>query len=231
MPSSSWQMARIRAVSLNLADFAVHVVQRLLCGIGLALMALYVATLTAGEIGRRADVENFSARSAPADAWREQTSAPDMSLWSAQRVRDFKLAQQEVVAGPLALLRLPSLGLTVPVYPTATEVHLNRGVALIEGMAMPDRGGNLGLAGHRDGFFRVLKNIKPGALIEVETQRRVHRYRVASIDIVDKTDGELLMDTDDPTITLVTCYPFYFIGDAPRRYVVRGVYLWPSARG
>jgi len=224
-------MNRISAASSTLVEFAMFVVERLLLGIGLALLALYMATLTAGEIGRRSDVENFSSEHARADAWHEQTLAPDMSLWSAQRVRDFKLAEQEAVAVPLAVLRVPALRLSVPVYPTATEIHLNRGVALIEGMSMPDRGGNLGLAGHRDGFFRVLKNIKPGALIEVETHRRVHRYRVASIDIVDKADGELLVDTDDPTITLVTCYPFYFVGDAPRRYVVRGVYLWPSARG
>lgn len=193
----------------------MRVVQRLLLGCGLALMLLYVASLAAGEIGRRADVESFA--------------APDTSLWSAQRVRDFKQAESEVVAAPLAVLRVPTLHLAVPVYPNTTEVHLNRGVGVIEGMSMPDRGGNLGLAGHRDGFFRVLKDIKPGTVIELETHRRMHRYRVSSIDIVDKADGRLLVDTDDPTITLVTCYPFYFVGDAPRRFVVRGVYLWPAS--
>lgn len=207
----------------------MRVVPRILFGAGLALMLLYVVTLTAGELGRRADVENFSSETADGNAWRAQTIPPDMSLWSERRVRDFNLAERKIVAAPLAVLRVRTLGLSVPVYPTTTEVHLNRGVGVIPGMAMPDRGGNLGLAGHRDGFFRVLKDIEPGTVIEVETHRRMHRYRVASIDIVDKADGRLLVDTDDPTITLVTCHPFYFVGDAPRRFVVRGVYLWPAS--
>lgn len=193
----------------------MHVVRRLLWGGGLVMTLLYVAALTAGEIGRRTDIEYFSAE-------------PDMSLWSAQRVHDFKLAQKQVVAEPLAILRVPSLKLTVPVYPTTTEVHLNRGVGVIPGMALPDRGGNLGLAGHRDGFFRVLKDIAPGTVVEVQTHRRTHRYRISAVEIVDKSDGRLLADTDEPTLTLVTCHPFYFVGDAPRRFVVRGVYLWPT---
>lgn len=193
-------------------------------------MLLYVATLIAGELGRRADVANFTSGSADGNAWQAQANPPDISLWSAQRVRDFKLAQTEILAAPLAVLRVPTLGLLVPVYPTTTEAHLNRGVGVIAGMAMPDGGGNLGLAGHRDGFFRVLKDIRPGTVVEVETHRGMHRYRVSSIDIVDKADGRLLVDTDDPTITLVTCYPFYFVGDAPRRFVVRGVYLWPTSQ-
>lgn len=194
----------------------MRILQPILMAVGLALMLFYVATLTAGEFGRRSDVAQFS-------------TPPDMSLWSARRVRDFRLTAKEAVAPPLAVLRVPALGLAVPVYPTTTEVHLNRGVGVIPGMGMPDLGGNLGLAGHRDGFFRVLKDIEPGALIEVETHRRMHRYRVSSIEIVDKADSRLLADTDDPTITLVTCYPFYFVGDAPRRFIVRGMYLWPAS--
>lgn len=210
----------------------MHVAQRILLGIlsgsGLALMVLYVATLAAGELGRRADVENFSSGAADGNAWRAQTPPPDMSLWSERRVRDFKLAENKTVAAPLAVLRVPTLDLTVPVYPTTTEVHLNRGVGVIAGMALPDVGGNLGLAGHRDGFFRALKDIKPGTVVELETHRRMHRYRISSIEIVDKADRRLLVDTDEPTITLVTCYPFYFVGDAPRRFIVRGAYLWPA---
>lgn len=217
------------ASSSTTAASAVRMLQPILVGVGLALMLLYVVTLTAGEFGRRSDVAKFSSASAADNARLAQTTSPDMSLWSAQRVRDFNLAAQAAVAPPLAVLRVPTLGLTVPVYPTTTEVHLNRGVGVIPGMGTPDRGGNLGLAGHRDGFFRVLKDIEPGMVIEVETHQRMHRYRVASIDIVGKADGRLLADTDDPTITLVTCYPFYFVGDAPRRFIVRGVYLWPAS--
>ena len=95
-------------------------------------------------------------------------------------------------------------------------------------MGTPDTGGNVGIAGHRDGFFRVLKDIKVGDVIEVRTRIKMHRYRVTSIDIVDKTDKRLLADTDEPGVTLVTCYPFYFLGNAPQRYIVAATYVWPS---
>jgi sortase A len=212
--------AVVRAASSStVALYVVWAIQRISWIVGAALLLFCVTVLTAGELGRLADLENFS--SAPG------TASPDMSLWSTRRVAEYQRTQQQLVAAPLAILRVPGLHLTVPIYPTATEIHLNRGVGVIAGMAMPDRGGNLGLAGHRDGFFRVLKDISPDTVIEVETHLRVHRYRVTSIDIVDAGDGRLLAETDDPTITLVTCYPFYFVGDAPRRFIVRGSYLWP----
>jgi sortase A len=234
MPISFRRTAAERdASSLTTEASLPHTLQRIAAGIlfgsGLALMALYAVTLVAGELARRSDIQNFSSAPAHENEWRASTPPPDMSLWSAQRARDFQLAETHTVAPPLAVLRVAQLDLAVPVYPTTAEVHLNRGVGLIAGTALPDRGGNLGLAGHRDGYFRVLKDIAPGTVIEVETHRRVHRYRVSSIDVVDKADGRLLVDTDEPTITLVTCYPFYFVGDAPRRFVVRGVYLWPAS--
>jgi sortase A len=190
----------------------------------------YVAIVTAGEIGRRADVASYErAQEAAYEPVPIIRAVPDTSLWSAQRVRDFLSAREQVLDDPLAILRVPALNLTVPIYSTASELHLNRGVGVIEGMAPPDVGGNLGLAGHRDGFFRALKDISAGNDIEVQTHRRVHRYRVASIDVVDAGDRRLLADSDDPTITLVTCHPFYYVGRAPRRFIVRGVYVWPSS--
>jgi LPXTG-site transpeptidase (sortase) family protein len=121
-----------------------------------------------------------------------------------------------------------SLNLEVPVFAQDDELSLNRGAGLVAGMGNPDQGGNVGIAGHRDGFFRPLKDIKIGDLIEVRTRIKVHRYRVTSIDIVDAEDKRLLVDTDLPSITLVTCYPFYYIGNAPKRFIVAGKYQWSS---
>lgn len=73
-----------------------------------------------------------------------------------------------------------------------------------------------------------MSGIASGAVIEVQTRERLHRYRVTPIDIVGKGDRRLLADTDDPTITLVTCYPFYYLREAPQRFIVRGAHLWPS---
>jgi sortase A len=209
---------------------ALRVLQWAALSTGAVLLASWAAIVTAGEVGRRADVANFErSQLISNEPLLADESRPDTSLWSATRVRQFLSAREQVIGNPLAILLVPSLNLTVPVYSTASELHLNRGVGVISGMAPPDRGGNLGLAGHRDGFFRVLKDISAGAVIEVRTHVRVHRYRVASIDVVDASDRRMLADTDDPTITLVTCHPFYYLGDAPQRFIVRGVYLWPSS--
>ena len=141
-------------------------------------------------------------------------------------INDQELVWTLVTEAPVAILRVPDLHLEVPVFATDSELHLNRGAGLIAGMGDPDKGGNVGIAGHRDGFFRALKDVKPGQLIEIETRARTHRYRVVSTEIVDPKDVHVLEDTLDPTVTIVTCYPFYFLGSAPQRFIVRGAYEW-----
>jgi LPXTG-site transpeptidase (sortase) family protein len=186
--------------------------------LGTLLSGFYALAVIAGEVGGRADLDAFAAG----------VAEPDRSLWSETRVREFT-ASQSVDAGPaVAVLRIPSLKLTVPVYPDESDLHLNRGAGLVAGSGSPDKGGNAAIAGHRDGYFRVLMKVQPGEIIEIQTRLSVHRYRITAIDIVDKHDNGLLTDTEDPTITLVTCYPFYFVGAAPQRFLVRGTYVWPA---
>ena len=185
-------------------------------GAGALLISMVALARLDGEVGRQTAIESFEAA----------THAPDQSLWSPKRVKDYEASLSIVKEAPLAILRIRDLGLEVPVYATASELHLNRGAGLIEGMGLPDKGGNLGIAGHRDGFFRVLKDIAPGQRIEIETKNRLHVFRVVSTEVVDSTDLRPLADTADPTITLVTCYPFYFLGHAPQRFIVRGTYEW-----
>lgn len=186
--------------------------------LGVLLSGAYGLSVVAGEVGRRADLETFAAG----------VPEPDQSQWSESRIRDFATSQGFEVAPPVGVLRIPSLDLAVPVYPDQSELHLNRGVGLVEGSGSPDKGGNAAIAGHRDGFFRVLMKIREGEIIEVETRLGLHRYRVTSTDIVDKFDNRLLADTEEPTVTLVTCYPFYFVGAAPQRFLVRATYVWPA---
>lgn len=185
-------------------------------GIGVLLVSVAAFGRLEGEIGRQGAVSSFASAG----------YAPDQSLWSEERVRDFKASLAFEAGEPLAVLRIQALGLEVPVYGTASELHLNRGAALITGMGQPDTGGNVGIAGHRDGYFRVLKDISPGQRIELQTRNRLHAYRVVSVEIVEPSDLRLLADTMDPTVTLVTCYPFYFLGNAPQRFIVRGAYEW-----
>ena len=91
----------------------------------------------------------------------------------------------------------------------------------IKGTARPNEDGNLGISGHRDGFFRVLKDIQNGDEILLHTPEGVETYSVSSITIVPKDDVSVLDPTEDKTLTVVTCYPFYFVGHAPKRYIVK----------
>lgn len=98
---------------------------------------------------------------------------------------------------------------------------LTRGVGHIPGTALPGDSGNVGLAGHRDTFFRRLKNIHPGDDISVTTVQGCYRYRVVSSEIVSPDETQVLDASAVPSVTLVTCYPFHFIGSAPKRFIVR----------
>jgi LPXTG-site transpeptidase (sortase) family protein len=183
---------------------------------GVLLCCAVVLAEADGVLGGHADLETFA----------RQIGVPDQALWSANRIRSYRAVLGTPVGEPVAILNVPSLKLQVPVYHDTSESSLNRGAGLIEGMALPDRGGNLGIAGHRDGFFRVLKDIRKGDLIEVRTRVALHRYRVSSIEIVAQNDIRLLADTQLPEVRLVTCFPFYFLGSAPQRFIVSGAYEW-----
>jgi len=120
----------------------------------------------------------------------------------------------------IAILRIPKLRLEVPVLDGTDAITLNRGVGRIRGTALPGEGGNIAIAGHRDGFFRRLKDIHAGDEIELLAAQRTDIYIVDRIVIVDPDDTSVLENGATPALTLVTCYPFHYIGNAPRRFVV-----------
>jgi len=146
-------------------------------------------------------------------------SAEDQSLWSEARLRAFR--QVALHEPPEGVLRIPALTLEVPVYGNTSETNLNRGAGHIEGTASIEAFGNVGIAAHRDGFFRKLKDAQPGQLLYLDTRTRTLRFRVVDISVVNPSDVAVLAPTAVPSITLVTCYPFYFVGPAPQRFVVR----------
>jgi sortase A len=150
-------------------------------------------------------------------------TALDQSLWSPERVAAWHKAIRGPAPLPLAVLRIARIRLEVPVLPGTDDVTLDRGVGHIEGTAAPDAEGNIGIAGHRDGFFRGLKDIRPGDLIELVTVRDTFVYRVEQTWVVDPTDVSVLDPTPGQVLTLVTCFPFYFVGSAPQRFIVRAV--------
>lgn len=150
-------------------------------------------------------------------------TAMDTSTWSPERLKAFLESQRVATGEPLAVLHVPKVGIEVPVFDGTDELTLNRGVGLIEGTARLGQHGNVGIAGHRDGFFRPLMHVQPNDIMEVETRSGKTRYKIVSIKIVTPEDVSVLDATSEPTLTLVTCYPFYFVGSAPQRYIVRAV--------
>ncbi len=120
----------------------------------------------------------------------------------------------------VAMLTSPRLGLSTIVVEGAEERELKLGAGHISGTALPGEGGNAGIAGHRDTVFRPLRLIRRDDAIDMITQEREYRYRVVSTEIVDPDKIQVLYPTGHETLTLVTCYPFDFVGSAPKRFIV-----------
>jgi len=121
----------------------------------------------------------------------------------------------------IAVLRIPKLNLEVPVLEGTDAITLNRGVGRIRGTALLGQNGNIAIAGHRDGFFHGLKDIHAGDRIELRSAQRTDIYIVDRTVIVDPNDVSVLENGAAPALTLVTCYPFHYIGPAPRRFVIK----------
>ena len=143
----------------------------------------------------------------------------DMSSWSPKRAERYR-ESAHAAAVPLAVLRIPALKLAVPVFDGTTEQNLNRGAGRIPGTARIGEPGNLGIAAHRDGFFRVLKDVQIGDALLVERLGATDAYRIVSTVIVDPSDVSVLEPTASHSVTLVTCFPFYYVGSAPQRFIV-----------
>ena len=120
----------------------------------------------------------------------------------------------------IGVLRIASLGMEVPVLEGTDKMTLNRGVGRIAGTALPGLGGNIAIAGHRDSFFRPLRKIRSGDKIELLTRSGKHLYSVDQIKVTNPKDVSVLQPRQTPSLTLVTCYPFYYVGAAPKRYIV-----------
>ncbi len=124
--------------------------------------------------------------------------------------------------------QVPRLGLSVMVVEGDSRANLRRAVAHISNSPLPGELGNVALAGHRDTFFRPLRNIHVGDEITFKTQARTINYVVESFDVVAPDDLQILDPTAGHDLTLVTCYPFYFVGPAPKRFIVHAREVLPA---
>ncbi len=122
----------------------------------------------------------------------------------------------------LGRVDIPRLGISVAVLQGTSSRTLRLGAGHIEGTPLPGEDGNSGIAGHRDTFFRELKDIRKNDEIQLQTLNGLFRYEVDWVKVVEPNDSTVLQpSTQESTLTLVTCYPFYFVGSAPKRFVVR----------
>ena len=146
-----------------------------------------------------------------------------MKLWSGIRVRTYKAALKRPTPLTLAILKIPSIHLEVPVHDGTSDAVLDLAAGRIEDTALPGTPGNVGIAAHRDGYFRALKDIKEGDELVLETPVATEQYRVEWIKITVPTDVSVIDATPGRAVTLVGCYPFYHVGPAPQRFIVRAV--------
>jgi len=132
--------------------------------------------------------------------------------------------QEKLEEGALVgRLEVPRLGLSTIVLEGVEDGTLRHGAGHIPGTGLPSlaEAANIGIAGHRDSFFHPLKDIGKNDIITLATAERTYRYRVEWTRIVPPEDVSVLADTGAPVLTLVTCYPFYYVGSAPERFIVR----------
>lgn len=144
----------------------------------------------------------------------------DAGIGSRQAVAEFKAQQVE-----LALLSIARLDLEVPIFSGTSKKTLDRGAGLVEGTSPPGVAGNIVVSAHRDSFFRPLEGIRVGDVIELQSPDGMQRFEVGEIFITDPLNVSVLEPTAQPTLTLITCYPFRYVGFAPERFIVRATQI------
>jgi len=220
------EMVSVRSMNIRKGE-------RAFLAIGLALLATWAGVRIYGSMASHAAIARFQASQASALNIDTDVNAKGGSLaalpvdftdWNPKRVAAYKDSLSTKTDIPLAILRIPKISLEVPVFNDTDDLTLNRGVGRILGTAQIGQLGNLGIAGHRDGFFRGLKDVVPNDVIEVIRPGQTDLYAITQIQIVDPENVSVLAPTPAQTLTLVTCYPFYYVGNAPQRYIVTATF-------
>jgi sortase A len=222
---------------------AIRILERGLLLLGVLLLAMFACAHIHRFIMFRAEVAKFEAMQLEStkedaagieaihatshNADLHHTRDTEYSPWANQRTKLYQANLGKHVES-LAVLRIPALDLEVPVLEGTDEITLNRGVGRIAGTSLPGQGDNIGIAGHRDGFFRRLKDIRTGDTIELVTMSGTDAFVVDRIRVTNPADVSVLQPRTKHSLTLVTCYPFYFVGPAPSRYIVEASLKQPA---
>jgi sortase A len=208
----------------TIADFLIKP-DRLLLMLGIGLLSIYFGAHLHSWLFSHLALWRFEEVVAAAQRPPAQPSPSkddvDVSRWAKGRLKAYESSLANKLPDAIAILTIPRLHLRVPIFDGTDELTLNRGIGRIAGTAMPGEDGNLAIAGHRDGFFRGLKDIAIGDQVEIRSPGESETYIVDSTEIVTPDDVRVLEGGPIHTVTLITCYPFYFVGDAPKRFIVK----------
>jgi sortase A len=157
----------------------------------------------------------------PARTIQQPASSPLPAQAETGRARAVSFGIEGLAGSPLGRIETSSIGLAAMIMEGIDGRTLRHAVGHIPGTPLPGLQGNVAIAGHRDTFFRGLRNIRKDDEITLTTLNGTYRYRVDSTQVVAPEHTEVLDDSGEAILTLVTCYPFYFVGSAPKRFVVR----------
>ena len=189
--------------------------------VGILTLTGYAAARLSTEFSSRLALHGFnSLHVIGSDKGEKLNEKVDFTLWNPKRVQAYQeslLAKPDL---PIAVLRIRNIHLEVPVFNGTDSLALSRGAGRVIGTAEIGQRGNLAIAAHRDGFFRGLKDIAPGDILQLDTPGKTIHYVVELTEVVQPEDVSVLADTGNASLTLVTCFPFYFIGNAPQRFIV-----------
>ena len=191
-----------------------NVLERMLWSVAVVSLAAYSFTRT----------ETWLYQSYLDSQLSEMLTAPATSKYSPPSAA-LRKAAMRVTGRPVGRLEIPSIGLDAIYIEGADDQTLRRGVGHVPGTAMPGEFGNAVLSGHRDTFFRPLEKIRRGDRIRILTLDGSYDYTVEAIRIVDPDEGIVLRNFRASVLTLVTCYPFWSLGPAPKRFVVHATLI------
>lgn len=196
---------------------ALRTVGDIMVVVGLFLLGFYCLARTESLVASQMAMHNFMRRIRPSARSGRNDFQLEASAMAQFRAQDRSNGGVVPKVAPFAILRIRRLNLQVPVFDGTDEITLNHGAGRIRA---PGREENMVIAGHRDSFFRDLKDVHLGDTIELLTVNSITTYLIDKIRVTQPDDPSVFAPTQTMTVTLITCYPFHFIGAAPKRYIV-----------
>jgi len=218
-------MKSITTIPMNLKKPSLRSIERALIVIGILCLGVWAWAWIDARIYQYREnqllEEAEAARAHPQTTKASETDALGAFREDGSPAREERARSEPMEPGSLVgRVEIPRIGVSAIVLEGVDKKTLRRGVGHIPETPLPEEGGNVALAAHRDSFFRGLKDIRKNDIITLKTLESTYYYRVDWTEIVLPEDTHVLAGSGAPELTLVTCYPFYYVGSAPKRFVV-----------